>query len=471
MQYTPQLRRLILWTGTAAFMALLFGSLLFWKERMFFTDAAYHLFYIISKDDYAIQNTRFVAYFTQSFPLLATKLHLSLSHAAMWYSVSFPILYLITFWLLCLVFKNYKVALTYLLLSFLMTRASFYWCLSEVIQGFAFFALYLAFLMKRVEAEVRMGPAARVLMLCCMLAVVFSHPIILFSVSFSFLFFILHYPAKRYLLIREGILFVGLLLLKGLLLGNKNDAASSASLMDGIKRFPHYLDMQSNRNFFSYLLLDYHWVGLLFAAGLFFYLRRNRWKMWLLFCFFTGFVLMNNLAAPNGADQFYIENRYMGLCLFVVLPFVWDILPQIKMTFSRRLLLPLVMIACLLGIFRHHTVYTERLGILRSYVSAMKAAQSDKWIIPVEKVPKDRLMMVWGLSYEIWLVSTCEFQQTYSLLCREDKEAFKWLEDCNTCFGTEWETNAYADLPKRYFLLKHTGFPYAVREDGLSVSE
>lgn len=428
---------------------------------MAFSDAAYHLFEIISRNEYAIQNSRFVAYFTQSFPLWSSRFQLPLSTVAILYSLSFPLLYLITFWLLCVVMKNYKVALTYLLLSFLMTRASFYWCLSEVIQGFAFFALYIAFLMRIVEHK-KSGYLSRALMLSCMLATVCSHPIIVFSVCFTFVFFFLHYSQERRFLIREAVLFLGLFVVKALVFRNVNDSAASGSLKKGLKLFPHYLDMESNRNFVSYLIHDYHWVGILFVSCLLFYFRRDRLKALLVFSFAVGFVFMNNLAVPFGADQFYVENRYMGLCLFVVLPFVWDVLPQIKITGLKRSLLPIAIITCLVGIYQHHTVYTERLNILRGHVQEMTTAQSDKWILPVEKLSKEPLFLFWGVSYETWVLSTCELNQTYSLVVREQPGEFGELEHCNSCFGTKWAVHQYEGLPKRYFVFKHWDFPYSV---------
>lgn len=460
MQFDRPLRRLIFGTGTAAFAAMLFGSLFFWKERMFFTDAAYHLFYIVARDGYAIQNSRFVALLTQSFPLFASRMQLPLDTVAKMYSLSFPLLYLLSFWMLCLVQKNYKVALAYLLLSFLMTRASFYWCLSELIQGFAFLFLYLGFLLKGVENNQYLSLPVRLAMWLCMLAVVFSHPIILFSVGFVFLFFLLHYPAKRLLLIREGLLFTGLIVLKGIVFRNTNDRTSAGSLLKGLRRFPHYWDMPSNQDFLSFLMRDYYWVALLFLAGLLFYARRNPWKLALLFFSFTGFVFLNNLAAPDGSGQFYIENRYMGICLFVVLPFVWDILPQLRLTRLRKFLLPLALASCLLGIFRHHRPYTERLALLRGNLEEMRSEGGDKWIVPVERMPISKMMMLWGVSYEAWLLSTCEYGQTYSFIVRMGPLPFDQLEQCNTCFGTQWESPQYETLPARYFILKHRDFPY-----------
>ncbi|MFN5849982.1 MAG: hypothetical protein ACK43K_15950, partial [Chitinophagales bacterium] len=52
-------------------------SYLFKFERMIMLDMAFHLFKIISKENFAIQNWRFGAAITQFVPLLGTKMNLS----------------------------------------------------------------------------------------------------------------------------------------------------------------------------------------------------------------------------------------------------------------------------------------------------------------------------------------------------------------------------------------------------------
>lgn len=76
-------------------IALLIGSIIFWKERMLFSDAAFISFRIINYGTLQIQVDRYGAFITQLFPYLASKAHLPLASVLLWYSISFNLFYLV----------------------------------------------------------------------------------------------------------------------------------------------------------------------------------------------------------------------------------------------------------------------------------------------------------------------------------------------------------------------------------------
>lgn len=464
METTKLPKKLIFWTGTIGFLLMVLGSLFYWKERMAFTDAAYHLFHILARNEYAIQSSRFVAYFTQSFILWPSRWGAPLSVVAQLYSASFPVLYLLCFWTLTLVFRNYRLGLAYLLLSFLMTTASFFWCLSDIIQGYAFLFIYLAFVLRYVEQGKRLNLLHRLLMLACLVFSVFSHPLMLFSAGFIYLFFIVRYPAFRRMLLFESAVFLVLFAIKTFVFISPNDANASSAFKSGLKLFP-YLDLRANRDFLGFLVRDYYWVGILFFGALWFYLKNGKkWHAAFLACAFIGYVLLNNITAPGGTDQFYVENHYMGICVFVVFPFVWDMLPGMRITRVRSLFLPFAIATSLLGIYRHHFIFTERVDWIEGLIGRMKSERSDKWIIRKENAPQDKLFMFWGASFEVWLLSTVEEGQTYSAIIQERDGEFDDGLYCNTCLRTTWETFPYEKLNPRYFIFRHTSFPYSFHQ-------
>lgn len=77
--------------GLMAFLAISLLAGYFFRERVALLDAAYQLFMLIYKGDFAIQSGRFGAVVTQVFPLISVKLGLSLKMVMLSYSLSFPL--------------------------------------------------------------------------------------------------------------------------------------------------------------------------------------------------------------------------------------------------------------------------------------------------------------------------------------------------------------------------------------------
>lgn len=135
-------RKTLLWSGTATYATLAVLAVVFYKERTVFIDIAFHLFYILKDNALAIQNNRFGAVFTQIFPLLTSRLGLSLSQVMIAYSLGFVVYYATVFFL-CLRLSR-PHALMLLLFNVLMVTDTFYWIQSEFSQGVAFSILWWA---------------------------------------------------------------------------------------------------------------------------------------------------------------------------------------------------------------------------------------------------------------------------------------------------------------------------------------
>jgi hypothetical protein len=428
---------------------------------MAFTDAAYHLFHIIANNRFEIQSSRFVAYFTQSFVLFPARAGCSLETIAQLYSFSFPFLNLLAFWVLMVGFRNHRLSLVFLLLSFLMTRASFYWCLSDIVQGYAFFFVYLACLLHNPDKQKHIG--LLLLQYLCLFFTVFSHPLMLFSVLFVLIFLAYTEKDSRKNIVAQALVFLLLYAVKHFFFKSPNDESASGGLWDGLHDLRNFMHWPANRNFARYLVKDFQLVAVLWVISLFYYQRKKQWFLFTLLCAsFIGYALLNNIATRQGADQFYIESHYLALCLFVALPVVWHLLPKVPSLRFRMVGLAILLSISLLEIYRHHVPFSVRIDLLRREIAQMKAEGSDKWIIRPEELPREQMFMYWAVSFEIWLLSTIEHQTSYSLLVREQDQEFYDLEHCNTCLGTKWTNFQYEQLPPRYFILKHADYPYTV---------
>lgn len=199
-------KKATLFIGVFTFSILLVLSILFYLERTVFLDISYHLFSILKDEDFAIQNNRFGAFFTQLFPLISSKLGFSLQTIAILYSMSFVILPLLTFLLIHLYFKNTKVSIAYLLFTIVMTTHTFYWIQSELPQAIAFLFILIA-LMERALHE-KFIPTNYIFLSGVLLFLVcFTHPLILIIFTFVLFYYFLSHPGQKPVVASFGLTF------------------------------------------------------------------------------------------------------------------------------------------------------------------------------------------------------------------------------------------------------------------------
>lgn len=448
--------------GVATFTVMLFMAVLFFKERTVFLDISYHLFFILKDGDFAIQNFRFGAFFTQLFPLLGSKLGLPLSDIALSYSVSFVLLYLITFLIILKGIKNEKLALCYLLFNTLMVRHTFFWIQSELPQATAFAFIYFALLYQALDSE-KFNLWANILMVLLLIVVGFTHPLMPFLVLFTLLFFAVKFPRKWVYIVVQAAVFIMVYVVKSKFFRNPYDLQATNSLWKGVKRFPHYFDLQANINFLKYLIQDYYLILLLLIVVCLVYVYRKQYFLLMLSAgAFIAYVLMINLSEPNGADQFYIENRYVFMSAFVILPFVFDILPWLTIRKKDVIIVSAALAISMVSIFQTHHIYTVRLQWNRNFLEKTSQLENKKLIVASSKIPKDTLMMFWGAPYESWLLSTMEQGVSRSFIVEEQEHEHQFDGSLTQkkAIQTMWGIFAYSDFTNQYFNFTDTSTTY-----------
>lgn len=203
-------RQQLLIFGIIVYSIQLFFAGIFYKERTVFTDIAFHLFQILKNENFAIQNNRFGAAFTQIFPLIALKLNLSLQQITFVYSEAFIIFYFLIFITTIRCFKNLNIALAWLGFNTVVVTHTFYWIQSELPQGMSFAFLYFALLdniLKKEKIPNYFFPLAFIFLVI----VCFTHPLLIFAEIFVLFFFYLYYNNKKKILFWNLLLIVGIL--------------------------------------------------------------------------------------------------------------------------------------------------------------------------------------------------------------------------------------------------------------------
>lgn len=454
-------KRSLLIFGAVTYTILAAMSLYFYKERTMFTDMAYHLFFILKDCDFAIQNYRFGAFFTQLFPLIGARLGLSLATIAQLYSLSFIVLYATTFFALLQIDRSKNIALSYLLFSVLMVRHTFFWIQSELPQAAAFAFIYFALLYEILQsAKAHFG--SKLLLVVLLIVVVFSHPLMLFLLSFILLFLIYKFPRKRQFILSHFLFFLTIYFVKSYFFKTSYDSQAMSKLLHGLKLFPHYLDIPSNVLWLKYFTSDYLLLSALFLASAMFLLVQKRYFLLALMgVYFLGYSFMVNLTEVNGADQYYIENQYLLLSAFAIIPFVFEVLPFFKQRIRAAYWIAPMLACSLLFIFKSHAIFSERLEFLQRFVSNVhKATPVKKLVLSKATLPQKTIFMNWAISYEIWLISTVELNETLSVIEEEQDNEFSGALNATRTFQAKWGLFDYNEFPQKYFVFKDTTTTY-----------
>ncbi|HNF48230.1 MAG TPA: hypothetical protein PLF48_02540 [Chitinophagales bacterium] len=445
-------KSLFLFYGIISFLILAIFSFYFFRERIAFTDLSFHLFTLVRTAKFAIFNYRYTAAFSQMLPLFAIKCEQSLYVISAFYSFSFVLVQFCVFLVIVFYFKNYFLAACLLLLQVLQIRHTFYWTGSEFIPGVAFLFLPIAYIEKRTSSVSKIRHA--VMLILFLLPVIFSHPVIVFPFLYIVVFFFLTQKGKRKSLIWLTLLFLLLFIAKYFLLKSNYDAGALSSLNPKKLKWHIMLHYPSHQLFINNLWKHYNLMAVIFCFSLFLLaIKRNYLLAVLLVTVCLLYIALVNLNYPQGAELFYIENLYLPLSVFIILPLVYSLFNYIKNTMLIHAFLLLILLVGLIQIYQTHTPYTARIGWMYGIMDKAKSANQTKIILPVRDVPLDTLGMAWGSPYEFWILSTLKYKSTTSVIIEETPHEYDWIKDSKNIFITKWGNFAYDQLNPKYFVL------------------
>lgn len=454
---TKDMNRKIIWIGLSTYLALLVLALIYYKERTIFADAAFHLFYIL-KDGVLPIKSRFAASLVHLFPLWGGKFGLSLETILKMYSVGFVLFYASLFLIITTRLKNYKLGLVLVLFNTLMVTDTFYWTISEFPQGIALMLLFFALLNNFKEFNLFSNYWLFPLMSVLLMAVVYSHPLIIFPFVFIMAFFFLKKQFENTLFKSVSFTFSLLYLINFYFFIPQSDDKKTEALSQIITLFPNYFDLPSNAIFIDYVLTDYYlWLGMLIVVLIYYIVQKKIGLLLLVTISAIGYTLFINVVYSDGAEQFYIENFYLPLSLFVIFPLVYDVLPSLKLKVAVWSIV-LLLILRIVHIDSSSTPFTRRLIWMRNEMNKISVEENPKIIIPASAIPLDVLMTTWGSAYEFWLLSTLEGSRTRSVIISENPSEFQWAISEKEAFFTPWGVYKYADLPNQYFIMKDTTY-------------
>ncbi len=479
----PTTNRYITFFGHITFGILAVLALVFWRERTIILDASFQSFDIINKGKLAIQVQRFGAAFVQSFPLVTSKLGLSLTTVLMSYSLSFVLFHWLAFFICDKIWEVKTLALGIVLWYMLMTAHTFYWAQNEVIQGISLTFVYFALLMNRGEfTKLRWWEYP--LSIGLVFTLVYFHPLIIFPFCFLLGYFFIDKisPLSKFqksgnnsaqnlsfgLLSWAALSFVIANYSKFYITGvSPYDKGSSERFSNHITRHLDELVIgPSQRLFWGHCFDDFALV-LPFLIGIIgFYIWK---KAFLKLAFFVvstlGFIFIIATSYFDSKDWFYLESQYLPLAVMLAVPFIFDVLPSIKNAKWAVGLLAFILIFKVLYIFNTHKIYTHRLDYLTQLLDKTRRFEGTKFFTDNDDIDEKTLLMYWGSAYEtLYISATQSPDSTRSLYIAPEPKQTLWITGGRKNFYTIFDNIEYDKANKRYFNFQDTTRGYKLLE-------
>lgn len=443
-----------------AMLLLLLGGLVFWRERMLFYDAAFISFRIINMGSLQIMEHRYGSFITQLVPLAGAWMGWTLKAILIAYSVSFPVFYLLVFYLLCR-WRAFPLAILLTLYFTLLVSGTFFWTNNEVHQGTAWLFLWLGWMWRGNTV-----PAAGWSLAGCSLLLiplsVFTHPLIIFSAVFLWVFLLLDKRMTR--LPRWLIWFNSLWLLATVLVKQQMSRAGwydsdkiSQITGAGFKDIIAALGNDMSLNFLRQLATNY-WVFVLVSLwGMVVLFRAGKLLtgLWLMGSMTVLYVLIC-LSFPEWL-LFHAESEWMTFSLMGATPFVFYVLPKLK---SRKAgwLVGMLLVVRFIYIGMAAPAYVARQQLISRIVAQMAERKLHKLVLTDGE---DFLfwghLEPWGLPVETLYASALNedrIQRSAILLNHENVEPVLFYKH-NELAGP-WKAYPVAELNARYFRMDTT---------------
>ena len=449
--------------GYLILTVILIGSVYFYQERVFYTDSANQLFHMVNEKSFTIFVERYSMYLNQSLPMIFVALGSSIKTIGLSYSISFILVHILCFTICWYIFKNIEACIL-ILTCLIMYRHAFYHAISETYMFMAYGALFYAFLSYQVHAKMS-NVLFFVISIFLILLNYFMHPVTLFTTLFALVFIPLFYneyrKPKYYILL---VFLLCIYLQKFFFPGETHNTSFFDELKHADIILPNIFTSYPI-HFIMHRTNIYSLPLLLLGISTAIYVYHKKWLL-LTFqlLFIIGFFLITAITFHNGDSDMSMEARFAPLYFFIALP-LFAIAKENMKVFTLTFTITILMLGYSLAVIYNTGIdgYSSRLDYLTSIVN--KAAityPNKKFIVKFNDLNKDKLLVVWGSSYETMLLSTLnDPKNCVSLFIEEDNVNLReqvYTEKDLFLYTTWWAYHSQNELNKERFDLKE--LPY-----------
>jgi len=405
-QRTDHLLRVIPWLAMLAYITL---SVIFFRERMSFLDGPHFLIEMINNQGFFTPFSRYASYVTQILPVIGIRTGMENPAIMLLYSLNISLFYMAVFAILDLLYKNRRLALTFILFLWVITYDSFFMPVSELPVGIAFLLLLIAHFQSNFRPSIinkYLLPGILVLHISC------SHPLLLFPLLFGVLsVFVLQQEdiseEKRNAYTAWFAIAMVLIIIRILLFGNGEieKVGRLQNLMANYNTF--FLNQPVNHFLKEYLSTTYLQGTIATGSLLVILLIRKQYRHAVLFLTMSIlFVLVYVVSHPEYNVRPFIEIYFLVIAFFIA--WYWALLiVESKLKFFIALAAGIILIQTI-RIIDHSSYFKTRNEVYSGILEEMKEEGRTKVVIPLYRSPMRMIGYEFGAGYESLLLSMLE---------------------------------------------------------------
>ena len=433
----PQLKK-IAQLSLAALGALLVLGIVFYKERLFFSDASYIPFNIVKNRSMAVQEHRYGSFITQMVPYFGYHLHLPAKLFLKCYTFSFNFFYLVAGFLMyrC---RQYALVAVMACYYYLLVSDTFFWTNNEIHQAIAWMFIFFAVTLHMAQKKVKIYFLLPVFLLLAFLAI-YTHFIVL--IPLVFLWFFLWIQQDAWPWSRGESIFLTLCI--AAIVGSKflvvNDNSYDQSHLQNITHPSLNALYQAVVSpviikFFTGCITNYWCASLAFIAGVVSLFRSK--KKWLaLWCIasFIGYGVLMGITYMDLDKEvllFHIESEWQSLGVIMAAPFIFSFLPKLKIN-QAIAVLSLIFVVRLSYICVASEKFSWRVHFTQSVLVEMRKRNITKLAFESNGDVEKKLLLSWGIPDESMLMSMMngdDPQRTFVFVNTQDKDIMNKLTD------------------------------------------
>ncbi|MGZ5286793.1 MAG: hypothetical protein ACXWB9_06400 [Flavisolibacter sp.] len=442
---------------TALFLVLLAGAFYFSLERILFSDAAFILTRIINSGSLQIQEHRYGSFITQTFPLLASRLHLPLPVVVVLYSISFNLFYLGVVLLVLFRFRDQGLAILMGFYFVLFVSDTYFWTNNEVHQGIAWMFLFFAISTWLNNKRFKVYLFLPVFLLLASLSV-FTHPLVVFPLCFLWVLFLLQgrWSFNWIEKIAYSLLLVMICIIKFMLSTSEAQSHYDVEKLQNATQITFESVKEALTSPLAMEILTrsftiYWLVPLLLFAGIYSAVQQKKWMPILLTIGTLSIYFVALCITFTHFLPFYMESELMPLSIIATSLFVYYTLPLMREKYAV-LILALIFFVRLVYIGFAAPAWIARKEWLMDSLDQMKEQQITKGYIYEQEVHQEQLFLTWGLPSESLLASALRGEKPQRTFIITNGEILEWKKPVltNEIMGS-FENFKAASFNPRYF--------------------
>lgn len=442
------------------FVVLILISGIQYLERTLPFDSAFYCFKILQFGTFNVESGRWGAFYNELLPLAGIKMGCSLDTFLRLYSLSFALCNYVFFLIIFYGFRQLHTALAFILVQVVVYRYNFYCPASEIhaVTGPAF--LMLALLNSELLERRKNIATSLILILIYWMANthLVSVCIILFIFGYAFV--------NNTKLFRNVWLYIALitglsvffLLIKSISGGSYQDSKMVTSAT--LKYVVTHLNEVEGFKFLKTEFPKNYYIPVFILAGLLiFYLIKGKFiKMLLVIAAVVCFFILDMGYNIKYDSPFVMSNYYSIFGYFILIPFVFDVIRNIRFRYAFPITVIIIFIS-ILKILKCGIFFTEQMDYYKRTTDNLRMYKERKFIVAENNIDWDKIWMKWDICFQSLIISSLQHPDSaITFFTPADMDIYKEKTCCDTnaFIGVDFSPFWFGaeNFPKQYFNLR-----------------